>query len=151
MNAEVLDDERVRYPLFAIHRTAELWQRSHLSHGERLSGFLSGHGYHAKLRLYDSALQRWHLTDIAPARPLPWWRRLLGRTIFDPVVSLSFRLAPPEPYALEALRAEVLGQVDLDDDSLTQYAEPEEWKAQLEGVTSFSELAARFEQLTRAA
>jgi hypothetical protein len=69
-----------------------------------------------------------------------FWSRLLANTVYNPTREMEFNYNSSGSYALASLKEDIQRCVNMDDDILTQFMEPQEIVSALEPADTFDKV-----------
>lgn len=107
----------------------ELWS----SHDSRIDANLYGYtkGNLHKIELYDGAGRHWSVDQAIPDRHVGPIARFLAPICWNPRIKVALTFRKPRNCDLAKLKAKINRIVDLDDDVVTQFVEPETLKNEI--------------------
>lgn len=93
-----------------------------------------------ELIAYDDGMNKWSYEQTSDSVKNSFFNRLLAKTIYNPTVPVKVSWTHLGEYRLEELKKDLSEAIDSDDDILTQYADGETIKKELNKSKSFDEI-----------
>ncbi len=95
-----------------------------------------------ELIAYDHGMNKWSYVQTSNNVKNNFFNRLLAKTIYNPTVAVNVSWTHLGEYRLEELKKDLSEALEADDDILTQYADGETIKKELNQSKSFDEIVA---------
>jgi len=132
-------------PCFVVDGRGDIDFERSMSGTRRCTLYALGRGHFEAMTVYDAQGRVWRATGAEPVERLAGWKRLLAKTVYNPVVEVRVTWSEPAHAEIGLLARAYERAVKRDDDVLTQFVGAKELIGRVRAAKDFAAMVAVWE------